>query len=247
MNNTRILSALTLAVVLAIPAFAEPAQRALNFASDFQTVPVMANTTGVGGARFVSYVAILNPTSSSFSIEATLFDAFGATREATITLAAGEMKTFTNFLDEVFDFAGGGAVTFRSPDASNRFIVSTEVRTEGAAFSTPVTVLEFPASNSRSFSMGITVNASSRANIGCFNQSDVQNVITATVRDKNGLALGTINLTLAANAWGQTGVNTVVSDGIIQFDPAEAASCYAVVVSNSTHDGRFVAAVEYEP
>lgn len=247
MNRARILSALTLAVLLAVPAFSQQRVRALNFASDFQTVPVMANTTGVGGARFVSYVAILNPTSSAFTVEATLYDAFGTTREATISLAAGELKTYANFLDEVFHYAGGGAVTFQSPDASNRFIINTEVRTDGAAYSTPVPALEFPASDSRAFSTGVTVNAGSRANVGCFNQSDAVNTIVATVLDKNGLTLGTINLTLAAKAWGQTNVNTVVSDGMVRFDPSDAASCYAVVVSNSTNDGRFVNAVEYEP
>lgn len=244
MKKILLLLALT---ILTIPAFAQRA-RSQNFASDFQTVPVMANVTGVGGVRFHSYVALLNPTSSAYSVVATLYDANGGTRTATINLAAGELKSYDNFLETAFNYAGGGAVTFRSPNASNRFILGTEVRTTPGGYSTMVPPLEFAGSNSRSFSGGVSVGATSRTNIGCFNQSDVANAIRATVYDHTGqVAVGTVNFTLAANAWGQAPVTSVVSDGIVQFDPTEAAVCYAVVVNNATADGRFVIATEYRP
>ncbi|HUP61705.1 MAG TPA: hypothetical protein VNA69_14940 [Thermoanaerobaculia bacterium] len=236
-----------IAFTLTLPLFAQQQQlRRLNFASDFQTVPVMANTTGIGGAEFQSYVALLNPTSSAFTVDVTLFDANGTERDATISLAAGEQKTYTNFLEDVFGFEGGGAVTFRSADGAKRFVISTQVTTGN--YSTQVDVLEFPGSNSRSFAAGVTVDSTSRTNIGCFNQSDAQNAVTAKILDKSGqLTLGTINLSLPANAWAQTSVGTVVSDGVVQFDPSEAAVCYAVVVNNLTNDGRYVSAAEYTP
>src|SRR6266404_9034644 len=142
------LMVLTLAALMTTSAFAQQHVRELAFASDFQTVPVVANTPGVGGL-FQSYVAILNPTSSAYSVTATLYDAAGTKRTALIPLAAGEMKTYTNFLDAVFNgFTGGGAVTFTSPDTSggtrnNRFIVNTEVRTAGTRYGTTIPVLEF--------------------------------------------------------------------------------------------------------
>ena len=44
-------------------------------------------------------------------VTATLYDASGTKRTALIPLAAGELKTFTNFLDAVFSgFTGAGAV-----------------------------------------------------------------------------------------------------------------------------------------
>ena len=55
----------------------------------------------------------------------------GVTHDAIIELGAGELKTYDNFLDEVFNFTGGGAVTFRSADPSHRFIISAEVWTDG--------------------------------------------------------------------------------------------------------------------
>src|SRR5712692_1994060 len=247
MNRLVCLTALALAVVVTTSAFAQPDRRAVtqsSFASDFQTIPVMGNTPGANGATFQTYVALLNPTSSSFTVSVSLYDASGVKHDAMITLAAGELKTYTNFLDAVFNYSGGGAVTFQSPESTggthnNRFIVSTEVRTSGTRYSTTIPAFEFAGSDSRSFSAGITVDSNTRANIGCFNQSDAANAVKATVLDNTGKqVLGTVNLNLAPNAWGQTAVNTIVSGGYVQFDPSGAAVCYAVVVDNSTSDGR---------
>ncbi len=233
-------------LLLAIPIFAE--RVAPNgFASDFQTVPVMGNVPGAG-ATFQTFVAIMNPTAAAFPVEVTLYDQAGNTRAATITLAAGELKTYANFLDAVFSgYVGGGAVTFRTADPSRRFIVDVEVWTSGARYGTSIPALEFAGSSSRSFAAGISVDAGSRTNVGCFNQSAVAQTVSGTVYSKSGQVLGTLSFDLEANAWRQTGVNAAVTDGYVVFDPQEAAVCYAVVVTNSTNDGRFIPATEYEP
>jgi hypothetical protein len=245
------LTALVLAAV-SMPAFSQTRERAgQDFASDFQTVPVMANTVGLGGATFQTYVALFNPTSSAYSVTASLYDSAGAKHDAMIILAAGELKTYPNFLDAVFSYHGGGAVVFQSPASTggqhnNRFIVSSEVRT--GQYGTSVPTLEFAGTSSRSFAAGVTVDSNSRTNIGCYDQSGAANSVTATVLDNTGKqTLGSVTLNLAPNAWAQTPLNTVVSGGIIQFDPTDSAVCYAVVVNNSTNDGRFVSAVEYKP
>jgi hypothetical protein len=61
------------------------------------------------------------------------------------------------------------------------------------------------------------------------------------------MEVGSSTMHLAANAWGQMPVNTVINDGVVEFTPSEAAVCYAVVVSNTTNDGRFISATEYQP
>jgi hypothetical protein len=234
--------------VLAMPLFAQRTPRTLSFASDFQTVPVMANTTGAGGVVFQTYVALLNPTSSAFPVNVSFYDGAGTKRDAVITLAAGEQKTYANFLEEVFHTAGGGAVTFRSDDSADRFVVTAEVRTNGSRFGTSIPAVEFAGTDSPSFATGITVGSSARTNVGCFNQSNATNSITASVRDASGtMTLGTVTLNLAPNAWGQTALSTIVSGGYVEFEPSDAAVCYAVVVDNSTHDGRFIPASEYRP
>jgi hypothetical protein len=245
----RIVSLTALALVLALPLVAQTPGRAAsqNFASDFQTVPVMANNAGVGGAPFISYVALLNPTAKAYPVTATLYDTTGATRTATINLAAGELRTWSNFLGDNFNgFTGGGTVTFSSADPGNRFIVSSEITSN--RYATPIPSLEFAGTASPSFAPGIWVDATSRTNIGCYNQSSATNTITATVRDRSGAQnLGTITMDLPPRAWGQRAVTTTVIGGYVQFDPTESAVCYAVIVDNATNDGRFLAATEYKP
>lgn len=243
MRNLLCLAAIAL---FAMPAFARDI-RTETFASDFQTVPVMANTTGAGGAVFRTLVSILNPTASAFPIDVTLYDAAGTAREAVITLAAGESKTYSNFLDEVFHYSGGGAVTFRSATANQRFIISAEIWTESGRFGTEIPAIEFAGTDSPSFSPGVTVGASSRTNVGCLDQSGSENRVTATVFDANGLSIGSVELKLPANAWGQTRLSTIVNGGYVRFTPSDSAVCYAVVVDNSTNDGRFIPAAEYRP
>lgn len=244
------LTALAVVVLIAVPTYGQTPDRAASnnaFASDFQTIPVMANNAGVGGAPFISYVALLNPTAKAFAVTATLYDTTGATRTATINLGPGELRTWTNFLAENFNsFTGGGTVTFSSSDPSNRFVVSSEITSN--RYATPIPALEFAGSNSRSFAPGIWVDSTSRTNIGCYNQSSATNTIVATVRDRTGAQnLGTVTMELPARAWGQRAVTSVVSGGYVQFDPTEAAVCYAVIVDNTTNDGRFLAATEYKP
>src|ERR1051325_3530298 len=217
-----------------------------NFASDLQTVAVMANTSGVGGAQFQTAVSIFNPTASAFPVTASLYDAAGVKHDATIQLAAGELKTYANFLREVFGYTGGGAVVFQSPSGANRFIVNADIRT--GRYSTSVPVSEFAGSSSKSFAAGVTVDANSRTNVGCLNQSSSANAVKVTVYDNSGTqVLGTQTLNLLPNAWSQAGVTWIVNGGYVRFEPSDNALCYAVVVDNSTNDGRFVPAAEYQP
>ena len=235
-------------IAVALPTFAKRAPRTQSFASDFLTVPVMANTTGVSGVVFQTYVSILNPTSSAFSVNVSLYNAAGTKTDAVITLAAGEQKTYANFLDAVFHATGGGAVTFRSDNPANRFIVDAEVWTSGSRYGTSIPALEFAGSDSPAFAPGVTVSAASRTNVGCFNQSGAANSITASVRDASGaMTLGSVTLNLAAHAWGQTALSTIVSNGYVEFEPSDTAVCYAVVIDNDTNDGRFISAAEYRP
>src|SRR5437763_9022272 len=236
---------LTLLALVALPLFAETRRAgSQNFASDFQTLPVVANVAGVGGT-FQRYVSIFNPTSSAYSVTATFYDANGATKTATINLAAGELKTYDNFLNDVFQTTGGGAVTFSTANSTggthnNRFIIDSEVRTSGAAYGTSIPPLEFAGSSSRSFAAGISVDSAHRTNAGCYNQSDSANTVTVTVLDKLGTqTIGTTQISLLPHGWGQVPVLSVVSGGTLRFDPTDSAVCYAVVVSNATNDGRF--------
>jgi hypothetical protein len=247
---------IVLLAVVATPAFSQTKADPLgvSFASDSLTVPVMINAGGLAGATFATYAALMNPTSKDFPVQVTLYDSAGTKRQATISLAAGELKSYENFLNTVFAFSGAGTVRFQSgvevggsPD--NLFILSAEIYTTGSGvrYGTSLPTLEFPGTDSRSFSVGITVDAGNRTNVGCFNESGVANTVNATVFDGTGQQVTTVQLQLGGNAWGQRAVNAAVSGGYVRFDPSGPASCYAVVANNTTNDGRFIPAVEYTP
>ncbi len=255
----KLLSFTILALAVAAPMFAQQTKRVTNqgFASDFQTLPVAANLPGVG-TTFQSYVSIFNPTSAAYSVTATLYDTTGTSKTATINLAAGEAKVYDNFLADVFNATGGGAVTFSSPASTggqhnNRFVIDSEIWTgssvNGATrYGQSVPALEFAGSSSRSFAPGISVDSNRRTNAGCFNQSDSTNTVTIKTLDKTGqTTIGSTTLTLMPHAWGQTSILSVVTNGTLQFDPTDNAVCYAVVVLNANGDARFIPTSEYQP
>jgi hypothetical protein len=244
------------ALLFAAPLFAQSARRGKtmdNFASDFHTIPVVGNVTGVAGAHFQTRVALLNPTSSTIDVQATFFDTTGTSHNAVLSLTPGQVRTYQNFLGDVFDLAGGGAVTLQAADTpggthNNRFIVDAESYTTGSHYGTVIPILEFAGTSSRSFAPDVTVDSNTRTNVGCFNQGSSTNTITATVHDATGqTTVGTVTLTLPPNAWGQTAVTSAVTDGSIQFDPSDSAVCYAVVLQNGTNDAHLTMASEYTP
>jgi hypothetical protein len=245
-----------LALAVSTPALSQTKKSPLatSFASDSLTVPVMVNAGGLAGATFGTYVALFNPTSRDFDVFVTLYDAAGIAYHATIPVQAGQLYTYANFLDHVFHFSGAGTVKFQSGAAvggssDNLFILSAEVYTNasGVRYGTSLPAFDFPGTDSRSFSAGITVDAHNRANVGCFNESGDANTVNATVFDGFGHQASSVQLHLGAHAWGQTGLPVDVSGGYVQFDPSAPADCYAVVVNNTTNDGRVIAAVEYTP
>jgi hypothetical protein len=254
MKKTLTIALAAAAALVSAQAFAANTATPLNFTSDSQVVPTMANVAGQNGAMFQTHISIMNPTNNAFAVTVSFYDGEGMKRSADINLKPGELKVYENFLDSIFKYTGAGAARFTAAETSggghnNRFVVSAEVWTPSAAgrFGTTVPVEEFAASSASSFAAGVTVGATSRTNVGCFNQASAQNVIQANVFDGTGKKQDTVDLTLPANAWGQKGVNVSVTGGYVEFVKSDAALCWAVVVDNASNDGRFVQAAEYTP
>jgi len=255
MKKLVFLVAVLTAAVVATPAFSQATpDLGKAFASDSLTVPVMINASGAGGATFGTYAALMNPTSKAFPVTVTLFDNGGNRTQKTITLAAGELKQYQNFLNDVFAYSGLGTVRFQSGAAvggstDNLFLMSAEIytTTSGARYGTSLPTLEFPGTDSRSFSVGVTVDANNRTNVGCFNEAKVSNTVTATVFDGTGAQVTTFQLQAGPNTLVQRAVTAAVSGGYVRFDPSLPATCYAVVANNTTNDARLVLAVEYTP
>jgi len=210
----------------------------------------MVNTQGQFGAFFKTRAAIMNPTAAAITVKVALYDGAGSVHEGSIDLAAGQIRSYENFLDTVLAYSGAGTVKLQTlGGADQQFVVNSEVWTQGPGgrYGTSVPAVAFTGSSAPSYSAGIWVDSSARTNVACFNDSASANKILADVFDPSGTRLGTVTLDLAAKAWGQGSVSNSVSGGYVVFHPAGPASCYAVVVNNTSNDGHFIAAAEYLP
>ena len=226
-------------------------------ASPFITIPVMTNAPGALGGVFKTKVVLFNPTIFSFPVEISFYGTNGFLTKTAITLTAGQIRNYENFLADVFSLVGAGTVSFDSLSLSGgnsnlRFLVSAEVYmdSEKGRFKTVVSTgppLDSVSPTVAAYSTGITVDADTRTNIGCFNTSINTNVIIAEVYDSSNRPVTTVSLTVGGGSWTQVPLPNTVSGGYIRWRPTNEAYCYAVVVNNTSNDGTFVPAANYVP
>lgn len=185
----------------------EPEARSAAFAHTTHMVRTMANSPGARGAFFKTKVDIYNPTPFAYSIYATLYDHAGKVETRSIRIEANETLTFENFLDEVFEYRGAGAVQFNSVDPPGgsgdfHFSVYAEVYTDSSngRYSTVVaghgttswfagyTDISADANRPKRtvVSPGITVNSRQRVNIGLWNWETSSRTYLGVVRDRAG-------------------------------------------------------------
>jgi hypothetical protein len=246
-----------IALALLATAFAANQRNSLG-AFNTITIPVMANAPGLQGAFFKTRVVIFNPTQDNYTVDATLYSTSGQVAKVAINMAAGQVRNYENFLQQIFDFSGAGAVKFDSlagapgGTTGREFIVTSEVYTDGpgGSYKTVASagpILEDTLPEFDSFSLGINVNANSRANVGAFNSSAGANEINADVYDSSGSLLTTVTLALEAKTWNQVAVPVNVTGGYIKWRLQSPAFCYAVVVDNKSNDGTFIPASDFVP
>lgn len=212
----------------------------------------MANTPGQFGSLFRTKVAILNATTQSYAIQATLFSTSGQAATASIQMASKQIRNYENFLADVFNFTGAGTVIFDSSGGSRDFIVTAEVFNDlGAGRYKTVVVagplLENSLPEFESFSLGINVDANTRTNIGYFNDSSDPINIKADVFDASGALLTTVDVSLGGKSWNQQALSQTVTNGYIRWRVTGSAYCYAVVVDNKSSDGTFLPGADYRP
>lgn len=230
----------------------------LQAADPYHLVPVMANNPGQFGAVFKTRVSIFNPTSFAYPIYVNLYNQSGKVATKTIAALPHEAKNYENFLQEVFNYSGAGSVEFDSwfdPPAGSpdyQFLVTAEVYTDSpnGQYKTVVTTggpVDDIGPSREAYSPGISVNASARSNIGCFNDSTSSQTVQAHLYAASGSLLHTYSMNLAGNGWSQIGIGDAVSGGYILWRPQAPCYCYAVVVDNISNDGTFINATKYVP
>ncbi len=214
-------------------------------------IPVAANAPGRFGTHFKTRVVIFNPTLHDYDITTYLFSQNGRVGSAKkFAIKSGQYRIFDNFLEQVFDHTGSGAIYLISSDDRDspyEFVVWADVYTDSPSgrFSTTVVNGIGPLTSDEEgthFNPGISVNSSRRTNIGVFNIKNERSEVEAWVFDAHGTRLQTITFDLKPQSWQQKSIRTPVDNGFIQWEangPAESDYhfFYAVEVDNGSNDG----------
>ena len=247
----RVVACCGLVIVLCWLAFAETpiAEREkleVANALSWQTViPATANAPGRFGAHYKTRVVIFNPTSRDYSITARLYGNNGPVSQREIAVDASEYLVWDNFLGEVFDYTGGGAVWLKAPAEDDQFYMTAEVYTDSpnGRFSTTVVsgiVPKFVTSSNPDFNVGISVNRNRRTNIGVWNWEAIPSSVEAKVFDASGTLLETVRFQLKGEAWQQKTISVTVDNGLVRWEingDSRTHYFYAVEVDNASNDG----------
>ena len=231
-------------IVLCLPAIAEtpiPDRERMDVGDLYRqsVIPTAANNPGRFGAHYKTRVVIFNPTERDYSITARLYDGTGLVGREEIQIDANRYYVWDNFLEDVFDYRGGGGIWLRAPEEEDRFYVTAEVYTDSpnGRFSTTVVNGIFPVFSEgyeSNYNVGISVNESRRTNIGVLNWDTKPSSIEAKVFDSSGTLVQTIGFELEPEAWQQKSIRPAaeVEDGFVQWDiygESEAHYFYAHV------------------
>ena len=238
-------------IVLCLSVFAEtaiPDRERLEVGNALfwqSVIPATANSPGRFGAHYKTRVVIFNPTSRDYSIAARLYGGNGPISRRDISIDSGQYLVWDNFLGEVFDYTGGGAVWLRAPGEDDQFYMTAEVFTDSpnGRFSTTVVngiIPTFVRSTEPDFNVGITVNQDRRTNIGVWNWDTKPSSVEAKVFDASGMLVQTIGFELKGEAWQQKTISTPLENGHVRWEingESEAHYFYAVEVDNQSNDG----------
>ena len=202
-------------------------------------IPTMANSPGREGSYYRTKV-ILSNFDSDLDLTIRLYGPGGlvATRNRSIT--ANYYWTWNNFLEEIFDYRGAGAVEF---SGNAPFTVSAEVYTTSSQGKYTTVVHNGPAPLTP-YSLGaasvgvVTVNGFTRTNAGVFNNSNRSQTVTARVYyTASDDPDQTITFSLPPKGWAQKSVSARGERGYIYWRIPREAYLWVVNVDNRSNDG----------
>ena len=201
-------------------------------------IPTMANSPGRHGAYYRTKV-ILSNFDSDLDLTIRLYGPGGAVAWRHRSIEANYYRTWNNFLEEVFDYQGAGAVEF---SGNAPFTVSAEVYTTSSNGTYTTVVHNGPAPLtpylSRAESVGVvTVNSSTRTNVGVFNSSNRSQTVTARVFYGGEDPDQTITFDMPPKAWAQKSVSARGARGYIFWRIPREAYLWVVSVDNRSNDG----------
>ena len=222
-------------------------------------IPTAVNAPGRFGAYYKTRVVMQNMSDVGYSITAVLFGPNGPVSEKTIDMEANQYRWWDNFLEEVFNYRGAGAVVLLGDEDADSddndpfessFALVADVYTDSASGRYSTTVLNgafFAASvhGDVAFNPGISVHANQRTNLGAFNLSENPNSIHAKIFDRFGTMVQVISFKMDPYSWSQKSINVPIDNGVIRWEfpegrfdlSDERVYLWAVMVDNRSNDG----------
>ena len=204
-------------------------------------IPTMANSPGRQGAYYRTKVLLVN-FDSKLDLTVRLYGPGGLVAQRSRLIEANAYWTWSNFLADLFDYEGAGAVEF---SGNVPFTVSAEVYTTSAGGKYTTVVHNGPVPltpySTRAWSAGVvTVNEATRTNAGVFNSAHRTQTVTARVYypgNDSGDPDQTLFFSLPPKGWAQTRVSARgVRGSIVWIVPLEAY-LWVVSVDNLSNDG----------
>lgn len=211
-------------------------------------IPTMANSPGREGAYYRTKV-ILSNFDSDLDVTIRLYGPSGPVAWRHQRVKANYYRTWNNFLEQIFDYRGAGAVEF----AGNApFTVSAEVYTTSSQGKYTTVVHNGPVPlkpySSLAESVGVvTVDRSTRTNAGVFNSSNQSQTVTARVYySASDDPDQTITFSLPPKAWAQKSVSARGEGGYIYWTIPREAYLWVVSVDNRSNDGTLAVPIPLE-
>jgi hypothetical protein len=214
-------------------------------------LPTSANVNGAYGAVYETKVSIFNAVNAAYQIRIGLSNADGEIDAKYLTIGPNETVTFDNFLQDVFGYYGAGAIDLDSNDANHLFIVSAQVYvdTNAGRYTTSVQFaddLGAVTPTRPGYVVGMSVNGTSRTNIGCASNAPYDQTITFRAFNRFGEVIGSpFSFTLRAWGWAQYSFADSLTNGGIEIQATQNAVCYGVEVNNVSNDGTYQLATPF--
>ena len=213
-------------------------------------IPTMANSPGRGGAYYRTKVILTN-FDSDLNLTIRLYGPGGLVARRNRSIDANYYWTWNNFLEEIFDYRGAGAVEF---SGNAPFAVSAEVYTTSSEGTYTTVVHNGPAPLtpylSRAASVGVVaVDGATRTNAGVFNNSNRSQTVTAEVYYPDSDSEDpdqTITFSLPPKGWAQKPVSARGTRGYIFWRIPREAYLWVVSVDNRSNDGTLAVPVPLE-
>ena len=204
-------------------------------------IPTMANSPGRHGAYYRTKV-ILSNFDSDLDLTIRLYGPGGALAWRHRSIEANYYRTWNNFLEEVFDYRGTGAVEF---SGNAPFTVSAEVYTTSSNGTYTTVVHNGPAPLTPYLSLAasvgvVAVDGATRTNAGVFNNSNRSQTVTARVYYPDSDSEDpdeTLTFSLPPKGWAQKSVSARGERGYIFWRIPREAYLWVVSVDNRSNDG----------